>query len=249
MAKRKSAPAPADLAAPAAMVVPSDEPSVDVASADDASAGQDDRLSPAEEALVEQAVEFLNGAARETGLRLAQTVSDYVVATFCDGDAAVLSSHVAFRRNTIAALSRHPRLQMGANTLRRLVRIGLQVRALPPEVALQLGPPQHRALLGVKDPERKVELARAAVAGGWSPQQIVAEIAKGKAEGGPKLGRPPKSGLVKRVAGVVRAVEGLEAEGTAAAFSALGEQERAEVVAGLRAVLSLVEAVLGGVGE
>lgn len=91
------------------------------------------------------------------------------------------------------------------------------------------------------EPERKVELARAAVAGQWSPQQIAAEIAKAAPGEGPKLGRPPQAGLVKRVA------EELQAEGTPAAFAALGEQELAVVVAGLREVQLVLAAVLGGV--
>lgn len=243
MAKRAPAPAPADLSAPAEIVLAPVDPPVEVVGADDAAAGDDPQLSPADQALVEQAVEFLNDAARETGLALARTVSDYVVATFCAGDAAVLSSHVPFRRNTIAALSRHPNLQMGASTLRRLVRIGLQIKELPADVAMRLGPPQHRALLGVKEAERKVELARAAVAQHWDADQIAAAVAEAAPREGPKLGRPPKAGLVKRVAGVVRVAEALQAEGTAAAFAALGEQERAEVIAGLREVLAVVEGV------
>lgn len=238
-------PTDADLAVPAAELAPSNDPAVEVVTAQEPAVPDGAELSPAEVLLVEQAVEFLNRVSSETGLRLAQTVSDYVVTTFCAGDAAVLSSHVPLRSNTIAALSRHPNLQMGANTLRRLVRIGLQVKELPAEVALRLTPPQHRALLGVKDPERKVELARAALADKWTPEQIAAAVAGPVPRDGPRLGRPPKAELVKQVAAVVKGAKGLRPEG----FAGLGEQEREEVLAGLREVLAVVEGVLGGVGD
>ena len=121
-------------------------------------------LAPQEQAKLDSAVAYLNQVTSETGLRLAMAVSDYVISTFFGGDPAKLSSRNSHKGASYSALCQRDDLEMGRTTLQRLVRIGLQVKAMPPELGSALTPGQHRALLVVAKPEQKVELAKQALA-------------------------------------------------------------------------------------
>ncbi len=86
----------------------------------------------------------------------------YVLDTFFDGDVEAFErghrSHPAFSR-----IADHPRLLVGAQRLYRATRVAAQVAQLPHEVARSLSYSHHLALLGVRDPELKLVLARQAV--------------------------------------------------------------------------------------
>jgi len=158
---------------------------------------------------VDRAVGFLNSAMRESGIQLAVRVSDYVVSEFFGGDVVQLDSRDRTKAVSYNALCRHPDLQIGEATLRRLARVGIQVRQLPDEVAGRLSQRHHRALLTVDDPRRKEELARAAVVEDWSPDKLAGVIAVDHQTAKPRTGRPAAPHVVKAISAVTRAVEGL----------------------------------------
>ncbi|MBM4345747.1 MAG: hypothetical protein FJ100_20425 [Deltaproteobacteria bacterium] len=210
-------------------------------------------LSPADEQKVADAVAFINRAAAEQGVRLAQTVSDYVVATFFNGDPSGLSSHDRTKTASYYRLARHPNLAMSYASLRRLVLVGLQAKVLPAAVADRLSPTQHRALLAVDDPARKAELAQAALDQGWTAEQLekaVTEQAQAapRPVDAPKVGRPPKAEVLKAADGVTKAVARLgDSAAVAAAAGALPPATQAELRATLAAALERLAAAASAV--
>lgn len=206
-------------------------------------AGAANALAAAGQAKIDGAVAFLNNALRDSGVQLAVTVSDYVVQTFFGGDPKHLSSHDRTRAVTYGALCARKDLEMGAATLRRLVRIGLQVKELPAELAHELTPGQHRALLVVDSLEHKLELARATVAGQWTAEKLeeVISVERRKPEGEVKAGRPSKARLVKAAAAVTKAALALgAAEAFAVELAALSEADRAAVLLELRVMVGFL---------
>ena len=197
---------------------------------------------------VESAITFLNQAMRESGLQLAQTVSEYVVQTFFDGDAAKLSLHGRAKANSYAALCDREDLEMGAATLKRLVRIGLQIKAMPPALAQALTPGQHRALLVVSEPEHKVELAKAAVAERWTAERLEEVIAARKPVDGTRRGRVPVPELVKDVQATAKKAGAWATNGTFdAEFRGLSDEDRATVLSAVRQIRDSAELVLSSI--
>ena len=200
------------------------------------------QLAPQELALIDAAVVFLNGVVRDSGLQLAVAVSAYVVNALFGGDTSALASPDRTKQHTYRTLCDHPELQMGANTLRRLVRIGLQVHQLPPDLAALLTPAQHRALLVERDIARKGELARQALANHWGGKELAVAIAAAKPQARVRRGRPAVPELVKHVNAMVATARiALAGAEFAAAFAALGAKDRQAVSDGVREVLGTVE--------
>jgi hypothetical protein len=131
----------------------------------------------------------------KSGLQLAMEVSDFVAATFLGRDPAQLHSKDPHKLASFRALCQHPALQMGAATLNRLVRIGHQVRRLPPELAESLSPGHHRALLAVDNAQHKQHLARHAVQPG-----LFTRLRRESSDSEANRGRA-RSSAVRRTAG------------------------------------------------
>lgn len=203
-------------------------------------------LAAADQAVLDNAVAYLNQAMCESGVRLAVVVSDYVVATFFGGDPAKLSVRSSHKGASYYALCQRDDLEMGRATLQRLVRIGLQVKQLPPELGSALTPGQHRALLVVEEPAQKVELAKKALAEHWTAEQLEDVVAKAKPVPMKKRGRAAKPEIVKQVlasaAGPLAWAAGTD---FANAYAALDEDNRAEVLKALNAMADAVKSVLG----
>ncbi len=195
--------------------------------------------------LVHGAIQFLNRTLYRSGVKVAVEVSEYVIATFLGGDSSLLASKDPFKTGSLRALAEHPDLQMGAATLNRLVRIGLQVRHLPADLAEELSPSHHRALLTVKNAAHKQHLAREAVQNHWTAQQLEATIAAEKPQDEPHQGRPPQSPVVKWV-NALQKTAGQEqfGETMAEAFHKLPKVHQAKVKAELKAVHAEIGAVL-----
>ena len=183
-------------------------------------------LAAQEQATLDNAVAYLNQAMCESGVRLAIVVSDYVISTFFGGDPAKLSSRNSHKGASYAALCKREDLEMGRTTLQRLVRIGLQVKAMPPELGSALTPGQHRALLVVPEQEHKVELAKKALAERWTAEQLEDVVAQEARQGAKRHEKAAVPEIVRKVAAVKKAVEALgTVEGFGVALGALTCQD------------------------
>lgn len=198
--------------------------------------------------VLEGAVRFLQRAVHTSGLQLATQVSAYVIDTFFGGDPAGLSSKNPHKTASFAALCAHPDLPMGQATLYGLVRIGQQVRHLPPDLAESLSLSHHRALLTVDNAAHKQHVARLAVQHGWSVAQLRATLAAEKPAVGKPRGRPTLAPVVKWQAGVQRAVGTVRPADFARQFSKLPDDEQARMrteLVGLRKLLQSLELAIG----
>lgn len=157
-------------------------------------------------ALLDGAVLWLNRAIQASGIQLAVRVSDYVLDTFFAGDIAALSSKDPLKTSSFRALCEREDLQMGASTLHRLVRIGVQARHLPADLAESLSLGHHRALLTVDNAAHKQHMAREAVRHGWSAEKLAATLAAEHPQPPQRPGRPKKPELLKWLGTVRREV-------------------------------------------
>ena len=202
---------------------------------------------PVDQAAVDEAVRFLNQALNESGLRLATVVSDYIVQKFFATDPGQLTQRGRHKPLSYAALCEREDLEMGAATLQRLVRIGLQIKAMPPELGSALTPGQHRALLVVAEPTHKVELAKAALAEHWTAERLEEVIAQEKPAGGKRPGRAAVPEVVKAIAALEKAVEALgSVDVLSQKLVDLGEAEGAAARARIAAIVKQVEALSSG---
>jgi hypothetical protein len=199
--------------------------------------------------LLDGAVRYLQRAVHTSGLQLATQVSAYVIDTFFGGDPAGLSSKDPHKTASFAALCAHPDLPMGQATLYGLVRIGLQVRHLPPDLAENLSLSHHRALLTVDNAAHKQHVARLAVEHAWSVAQLRATLAAENPTSGKPRGRRALAPVVKWQAAVQRAVGStVRPTDFAKQFSKLPAQEQARMrteLVGLRKLLQSLELAIG----
>lgn len=171
-------------------------------------------------------------------------MSEYITATFFGGDIGLLSSKDPTKLASFRALCQREDLQMGVSTLNRLVRIGHQVRQFPAELAENLTPGHHRALLSVEPVAHKEKLARQAVKSHWTAQQLEKKIA---AEKPPTKhpGRPHKPDLLKWLAELERVAGKRDnAKAFAFEFAELAETEQAALVLDLAAVYAALGRLL-----
>lgn len=200
-------------------------------------------------ALLDTAIRFLQHAVHTSGLQLATQVSAFVVDTFFGGDPAGLSSKDPHKTASFAALCARPDLPMAQATLYGLVRVGQQVRHLPPDLAESLSISHHRALLALPNPQHKQHIARLAVQHGWSVAQLRATIHAEKPLVGKPRGRPPLAPEVKWLGGVQRAAgSGLSPVAFAKSFAVLPVDEQAKLrqeLVALRRLLQSLEAAIG----
>jgi hypothetical protein len=200
-------------------------------------------------ALLDSALRFLQRAVHTSGLQLATQVSAYVIDTFFGGDPAGISSKNPHKTASFAALCAHPDLPMGQATLYGLVRIGQQVRHLPPDLAEHLSLSHHRALLTVDNAAHKQHVARLAVQHAWSVAELRSVLAAEKPNEGKPRGRPALSPVVKWHSAVQRAVgSAVRPVEFAKDFSTLSAEEQARMraeLAGLRKLLQSLELAIG----
>lgn len=195
--------------------------------------------------LLDGAVLWLNRAVQASGIQLAVSVSDYVVATFFGGDFANFTSHDPHKPSSFRALCQHDDLKMSAGTLHRLVRVGQQVGRLPADVAEGLSVSHHRVLLTVDDLAYKGHLAREAVQHDWSVAQLEARIREEKTEPLHPRGRPQKAvalkwlGAMQRVAG-----DGQKPQAFALGFTRLPPKDQAKVRKELLALQRKIEGLV-----
>ena len=163
-----------------------------------------------DEALVAEGVRDINALYRAKGLETARAVGEYVVAKFFGGDVDYAkkkhSKHVSF-----TALSEHDDLAIGRTTLWYWVSVLGQLRQLPDDIAGSLSMSHHTLLLTVKDPAKKLALAREAVTTGVGKRDFEIRVRQVRDEResstGSSPGRPPLPGWAKGIGSIKKAVE------------------------------------------
>ena len=168
-----------------------------------------------DEALVAAAAAHLNRTITGRSLELACEIGKYVLEVFFAGDLARFRER-GRKHRSFQALAEHGGLQYSAIWLWRAVGIHEQLSLLPPDVASALPYTHHTLLLSLERPDEKVEVGQRAVSGGWTRNQLQAEVTRRRASG--RRGRPPIPPLVKALHRIETllsddALEGLDAVG------------------------------------
>ncbi len=219
--------------------------------------------------LVEEAVDWINGATRRAGLEVALAVGRYVEeslflgagASGGGGRPAGQARAVERRREhrTYRALAEHPRLEMGASTLWSCVQLVGQMELLGEELGRRLSWSAHRELMGVRDRRARRRLAERASEAAWGRERLRAEVGKVRAkQRGARTGRPPTPSWRKGMARVRKGLELARAGGEvieveAAELERLGvgkvQETLAEVRAQIEALRGLEAALEAGLGD
>ena len=192
-----------------------------------------------DETLVNQAVHDINAIYGAKGLETARAVGEYVLAKFFNGDLDYAEKkhgkHLSF-----TALAEHDDLAVGRTTLWYSVSMLGQLRQLPDDIAGSLPFSHHKLLLTVKDPAKKLELAKEAVTTGVGKREFETRVREVRGERWAHGGKPGRHALpawaagiggIKRVvesamsAGVT--VDDVVVQGTAAANKRLAEVSEA----------------------
>lgn len=157
------------------------------------------------EALAQEALRFIARLARRADLELMIEIGDYVVEKFFAGqlDLARSSSPtkpVALKRlEQLAGLEEIP-----VSRLRVAISMSVQYRSLPVAVRDRLSVRQHRALLPVKDPQAKSKLAKQALSGKLSGDDLAKLV---RSQHGPaQTGRKPMGELERSLSAARRAL-------------------------------------------
>lgn len=202
----------------------------------DSSRGTDAATRPAD------LVETVNAVARGEGLVAALDLAECLLDAFFDGDPGAWrddgASHPDFR-----AFLRDPRLEPSATSVWYALGVWEQYHALPPEIAEVLSLAHHRALLPVRDPTRKLELARASASEGWSKRRLEKEV-RAVPEDDARRGRPRTPAFVRAAANVRQGLaEAITATPSPEEFERLGVDESRRTIQGLREDLRALAAL------
>lgn len=199
----------------------------------------------ADDELIDRAVEELNRLHRESSLRLARRIGEYLLRTFFGGDLERFRrcsvSHVSFRR-----LASRDDLDFSASFLCTSVAVVEQCRQLPAAIAEQLPLSHHRLLIPVKDLELKTKLAHLAAREGLSKRQLGQKVrALRQRPGLVKRGRPALPETVKKLNQLRRSAEALlEMKVSALEFDGYSKRAARELITNVMSELEEVSEVL-----
>jgi hypothetical protein len=190
---------------------------------------------------LDRAVEDLNRIYTHGGLKTAVAMGRYILERFFGGDVAEFRSHrgdsISFR-----ALHRRGDLAMSLSTLNASVAVYLQVQQLPRELAWQLSVTRHKALLPLKDPVVKEQLAAKAIREGMPSRELRREVWKHQldqpASAGPRKDSPPMR-FVKKLRRDALALDRELRDG--GAFEHLDHNEQRDVLSRLDAVIGRLQ--------
>jgi hypothetical protein len=138
--------------------------------------GDDELPADRDLALIEEAVRWINRKVRDTRLRGAVEIGDYILLHFFGGSVEEARSHNPHKRRSFRKLCAHPELAVSATTLKNCVGLAVQRRQLDPQLFERLGYSHHIALLPVSDGAVKQELARQAAEERLSVRALRARI-------------------------------------------------------------------------
>jgi hypothetical protein len=139
---------------------------------------------------------------------------------------------------SLRQLSQHPQVRISASYLSRALHIAAQHRLLPPSIRSALGLTQLRELLVIRDPVAKIELARRAVANGWSAAELQREIRELR----PVKARRRSPGLPQAIADVQKVADRVTSDGERA-FSGLDADEMDALLADFAVAMGALESM------
>jgi hypothetical protein len=164
----------------------------------------DSRRSPGElivdHELIERAVQELERIHVEAGLQQMVAIGRCLLGHFFQEDLSVYRArhrrHISYRR-----LAQRDDIPFSPSKLRVSVAILEQLEQLPRSIGWSLSTSHHRALLPVRDPGTKLELARQAVQDGMSHRQLERAVAARcpRSSADNKVGRPRLPEIVKQL--------------------------------------------------
>ncbi len=195
-----------------------------------------------DEKKLEEAVHFINRKTILSGLDLAREVGKYILDKFFDGDYQSFANPSSAKEKSFRALLARQDLLLGNTTLYNFVRVSHQLELLPSDLMDRLPLTHHRALLPLPDPKRKEELARRALAEGWTSGVLMAEVSKLLPAS--RRGRKPSPLFVKTIRRVAKVVDSLRGEDLhVEEIPSLGRQQTAVLAAQLEEDLDLLQAL------
>lgn len=164
-------------------------------------------LTSTEKPLIDKAVSDLNTIYTKKGLETAESIGDYILGTFFEGD---IGNYHQFGRKhaTFRALAEHQGLEFSASYLWFAVPVSEQVKFLRANgITDNLPLSHHRLLVAVKDNDKKLALAQKAVEKGMSKRAFETAVRKKRSNVGGSSGRPPLPAFAK---GFARLLQGIE---------------------------------------
>lgn len=152
---------------------------------------------------VDALVRRINGIVAVHCLQAAVEVGTLVLDEFYAGDYQAFCDRNSHKHTGLRELAARSDLVLSASTLHRYVQVAHQLQQLPSSVAARLSLQCHYALIRVRDPADKMELALRAALQGWTARRLEGEV-RSHLGCSPRPGRPPKLPLQRLVQGVER---------------------------------------------
>ena len=196
--------------------------------------------------LVHQCVMAIRALYGQGGLEASRQIGELLLQTFFDGDPELFERtrryHVSYR-----SMLSSPELPASNSFLWYSIRLIDHLKLLPDELSEMLPLSHHRLLMHIHQPEIRIQMARMAVANGWSKRSLEAAVR----EASPRTrrrspGRPRTPAFVKGLRQLNEAVELVGAE--TIDNSLLGRVERDELAGLLQQAATDLERLSGLMG-
>ncbi len=196
---------------------------------------------------VDRAVREINRIYATKTLETYLALGRFVLEVFYEGSFERFHSKERGGRS-VNALAGREDLMVSPSTLWKAVAVLEQHGSLPGDVRDSLSASHHTALLGVKDEEKKVELARTAVGEGLTTRDLTDEVRRsvGPRRRGP--GRPAVPGVVRALGQLRKGAVKLEQE-VAEGFDDLDRTEQVAALEALEGVLMELKRTRRTMGE
>lgn len=202
-------------------------------------------LTSAEEAQVEQAVRTIRALLLAKRLEVAIGIHRYVLDEFFDGNWERYAVWGGQKSRAFEALRRHRDLGVGRESLQEWMKVGEQIRQLPPEVAHQLTVEHHRALLSLEDSAAKAQMAREAVAQDWTAKDLAAQVRTVvPTSSKPRRGRPAQPKAYKKLGEAYSQTKSIDRSQLAQEASGWTASQRKYAKERAQALRELAEAML-----
>lgn len=125
--------------------------------------------------LVQQCVAAIRTLYGQGGLEASRQIGDLLLQTFFRGDPDVFERTRRYHASYRAMLS-SPELPASNSFIWYSIRLIDHLRLLPDELAAALPLSHHRLLMHIHQPEIRIQMARMAVANGWSKRSLEAAV-------------------------------------------------------------------------
>lgn len=199
----------------------------------------------ADDRLVQEALLHIGRVYSQALLSTVVLLGEYLIEKFYGGLEEARSRRPSKATALAKLLASASELPVSAHALKQSVRVAVQFRDLPVQLAESLSKTQHEALLPVADQAKKIELAQEAVSRQLTTRQLLQRV-NAEAERRPSAGgRPPMAPLARRIGALFRVLDapGLEEEMLPSAVQALSAEEAGLLRARAERVRDLLDQV------